>query len=82
MYSSHKGLHGQLCYLMPLVQDDNLLNWILAHNKRLTILKEHFVEFHDVFLAKVSAYYTVLFIDPQSKKAVPYRVEMIIDEII
>ncbi len=72
----------ELCYLMTSVQDDELLMWVMAHNKRLTILKEHFTEFHDTFLNKVSSYYPVLFVDPQSKKLVPFSFEMIVNEII
>jgi hypothetical protein len=51
----------ELCYLMPSVQDDDLLMWVLSNNKRLTILKEHFTEFHDTFLNKVSLCYDVIF---------------------
>lgn len=72
----------ELCYLMPSVQDDNLLMWVLSHNKRLTVLKEHFTEFHNTFLEKVSSYYTVSFTDPKSKKTVPYSFEIISDQII
>ena len=72
----------ELCYLMPSVQDDNLLMWVLSNNKRLTILKEHFAEFHDTFLAKISSFYLVLYTDPKSKKTVPYSFEMISKEII
>jgi len=72
----------ELCYLMPSVQDDDLLMWVLSNNKRLTVLKEHFKEFHDTFLNKVSSFYPVLFIDPKSQKAVPYGFEMISNEII
>lgn len=71
-----------LCYLMASVQDDNLLMWVLAHNKRLTVLKEHFTEFHNTFLAQVSSHYPVMFNDPKSKKAIPYSFEMICDEIL
>jgi hypothetical protein len=72
----------ELCYLMPSVQDDNLLMWVLAHNNRLTILKKHFKEFHHSFLEKLSSYYTVVFTDPKSKNTAPYSFEMIINEII
>ena len=72
----------ELCYLMASVQDDNLLMWLLANNNRLTILKEHFNEFHHTFLAMVSAYYTVLFTDPNTKKAVPYNFEVVSNEIV
>ena len=71
----------ELCYLMPSVQDDNLLMWVLAHNKRLTILLEHFTEFHNSLLEKLSLYYTVMFTDPKSKKTAPYSFEMISNEI-
>jgi hypothetical protein len=54
----------------------------LSHNKRLTVLKEHFTEFHNTFLEKVSSYYTVSFTDPKSKKTVPYSFEIISDQII
>ncbi len=72
----------ELCYLMPSVQGDDLLMWVLSDNKRLTVLKEHFKEFHDTFLAEVSSYYPVLFIDPESQKPVPYSFEMISNGII
>lgn len=71
----------ELCYLMPSVQDDNLLMWVLSNNKRLTILKEHFAEFHDTFLAKVSSFYSVLYTSTKTKKAVPYSFEMIVSDI-
>jgi len=72
----------ELCYLMTSVQDDELLMWMLSNNRRLTILKEHFVEFHDTFLAKLSSCYKVAFTDPMSKKTVPYSFETAIDQII
>lgn len=72
----------ELCYLMASVQDDNLLMWLLANNNRLTILKEHFNEFHERLLAMVSAYYTVLFTDPKSKKIVPYSFDIVSNAII
>ena len=59
----------ELCYLMPSVQDDNLLMWVLSNNKRLTILKEHFTEFHDTFLDKVSLYYDVFFLNKSGVKS-------------
>lgn len=71
----------ELCYLMPSVQDDDLLMWVLSNNKRLTILKEDFTEFHNAFLAKVSSCYTVRFIDPKSKKSVPYNYETISNDL-
>lgn len=71
----------KLCYLMPSVQDDNLLMWMLSGNNKLTVLKAHFREFHDTFLAKISSFYLVLYTDPKSKKAVPYSFELISDEI-
>jgi hypothetical protein len=72
----------ELWYLMPTVQDDDLLMWMLSYNNRLTILKEHFTEFQNMFLEKLSLCYTVLFTDPTSKKAVPYSSEMISNDII
>jgi len=71
-----------LCYLMASVQDDDLLMWMLSNNRRLTVLKEHFVEFHDTFLAKLNSCYTVSFTDPMSKKTVPYSFELVTDQII
>jgi hypothetical protein len=69
-------------YLMPSVEDDEFLFWIYyANNKKLTILKHHFAEFHKAFLYKVSTYYEVLFIDPKFKKAVPYSFNVISNEI-
>jgi hypothetical protein len=59
-----------------------LLMWVLSNNKRLTILKEDFTEFHDTFLAKVSSFYSVLYTSIKTKKAVPYSFEMILNEII
>ncbi|MDP9076435.1 MAG: hypothetical protein M3O71_03345 [Bacteroidota bacterium] len=57
----------ELCYLMPSVQDDDLLMWVLSDNKRLTVLRQHFKEFHTTFLAKVSSYYAVLLSIPNLK---------------
>jgi hypothetical protein len=71
-----------LCYLMATVQDDNLLMWMLSNNRRLTVMKEHFIEFHDTFLAKLNTCYTVSFTDPISKKTVPYSFELVTDQII
>ena len=71
-----------LCYLMSSVQDDDLLMWIWGNNKRLTILKEHFAEFHHTFLEKLSSCYAVSFTDPKSKKVLPYSFEVISNEII
>ena len=70
-----------LCYLMASVQDDDLLMWVLSNNKRLTILKEHFTEFHEKFLERVSSCYTVLFMDHKSKKTVPYNFKVILSQI-
>jgi hypothetical protein len=72
----------RLCYLMVSVQDDNLLMWMLSNNRRLTVMKEHFVEFHDTFLAKLNSCYTVLFSDPIAKKFVPYNLKIVTDPII
>jgi hypothetical protein len=72
----------ELCYLMPSVQDDDLLRWMLSNNNRLTILKDHFVEFYNVFLEKLSSYYTVLFTDPKTKKAAPYSYDFVLNELI
>jgi hypothetical protein len=72
----------KLCYLMPSVQDDDLLMWILTYNNRLTILKKHFKEFHSSFLERLSSCYPVFFIQPSTKKGVPYRFEMISNEIM
>ena len=71
-----------LCYLMATVQDDNLLMWMLSNNGRLTVMKEHFVEFHNTFLAKLNSCYTVSFSDAVAKKIVPYNFEIITDQII
>ena len=71
-----------LCFLMASVQDDDLLMWMLSNNRRLTILKEHFVEFHDTFLAKLNSCYLVSFSDPMSKKIFPYSFELVTDQII
>ena len=71
-----------LCYLMATVQDDNLLMWMLSNNRRLTVMKEHFVEFHETFLAKLNSCYTVSFSDPIAKKIVPYNFEIVTDKII
>jgi hypothetical protein len=72
----------KLYYLMPSVQDDNMLMWVLSNNNRLTVLKSHFREFHDAFLAKISSFYLVVYTSPNSKKTVPYSYEMILNEII
>jgi len=71
-----------LCYLMATVQDDNLLMWMLSNNGRLTVMKEHLVEFHNTFLAKLNSCYTVSFSDAVAKKIVPYNFEIITDQII
>jgi hypothetical protein len=72
----------ELCYLMASVQDDDLLMWMLSNNRRLTVMKEHFVEFHDTFLAKLNSCYLVSFSDPMTKKTIPYNFEMVTDQII
>jgi len=64
-------------YLISSVQDDDLLRWMLSHNNnRLTILKQHFREFQDTF-RQIVYFYPVQFIDPQSKKTVPYDFEVV-----
>lgn len=57
-----------LCYLMQSVQDDDLLMWIHSNNKRLTVLKEHFFEFHHTFLDQLSRCYGVNFMNVSGKK--------------
>jgi len=70
-----------LIYLMSSVQDDDVLRWMLSHNNRLTILKQHFKEFQNSFLGELSSYYSVNFIDPQSKKIVPYDFKAVLDHL-
>jgi hypothetical protein len=72
----------ELCYLMPTVQDDDLLMWMLSYNNRLTILKEHFAEFQTTFLDKLSSCYTISFTDTQTKKAIPYNFETVYNELV
>jgi len=70
-----------LIYLMASVQDDDLLRWMLLHNNRLTILKQHFREFQDTFLAELSTFYPVHFINPNSKKTVPYDFKLTLNHL-
>ena len=71
-----------ICYLMYSVQDDELLMWMLRYHNRLTVLREHFAEFHLTFLEKISSCYEVLFYNPKSKKNTAYSYEIIANEII
>ncbi|HEX4372286.1 MAG TPA: hypothetical protein VHZ50_03180, partial [Puia sp.] len=57
-----------LCYLMQSVQDDDLYWWMLTTNSRLTILKEHFIEFHHTFLEQISICYNVNYVNRSGKK--------------
>lgn len=70
-----------LSYLISSVQDDDLLLWMLSYNNRLTVLKEHFNEFHNAFLSELSAFYSVHFIDPKTKKTASYNFEMVLDQL-
>jgi hypothetical protein len=72
----------ELCYLMPSVQDDDVLMWMLSYNNRLTILKGHFKEFHNEFMEKLNSCYTVLFTDTQTKKSIPYDFDTVCDELV
>jgi len=65
-----------LCYLMQSVQDDDLFWWMLNNNGRLTILKEHFNEFHHTFLDRLSQCYQVSFAIKSGK-----RKKYVFDEI-
>ncbi|MDB5122510.1 MAG: hypothetical protein JWP94_639 [Mucilaginibacter sp.] len=67
----------ELCYLMPSVQDDDLLIWIFSHNNRLTILKEHFIEFHQSLLENLSRSYEV-FYDNKAGKKIKYELKTVL----
>jgi hypothetical protein len=62
----------ELIYLMKSVQDDELLIWLSYERYRITILKVHFREFHETFLARLTDHYEVLFSHSGSRKIVPY----------
>jgi hypothetical protein len=59
------------------VQDDELLNWMYDHNNCLTILKIHFISFHDQFLKHLSECYPVMYQGYQLKGMVVYEYETV-----
>jgi hypothetical protein len=65
------------CYLMSSVQDDDLLCWMLHNHNRLTVWKQHFIEFHHSFLKQLSKCYPVSFITKGGK-----RIKYAIDEVL
>ena len=46
-------------YLAQSVEADDWLNWMYAHQNRITILKMHFTEFHDMFLKDLAGRFPV-----------------------
>jgi hypothetical protein len=48
---------------MGSIQDDDLLIWMMDNKNKITVLKEHFDEFDNCFLADLNEHYTVFFSD-------------------
>lgn len=62
-------------YLMDSLEADDLFNWMHKYNNRLTILNQHFTEFHHTFLKNLSEYYRVYFIAPGTGKKSIYQLD-------
>ncbi len=65
-------------YLVQSAQDEALLNWLRISGNKLTVLKEHFSDFHNRFLNKLSECYTVIYQPFSSTKKVAYSLNEII----
>jgi hypothetical protein len=72
----------EICYVTSSVQDDDLLIWLWAESNRITVLKEHFREFHERFLEKAAFCYEVLFSCPGSGKKSIYDFETVLEEFV
>lgn len=59
---------GRTWNLTASVQDDEVMNWMSLHQNVLTIMKAHFIRFHEHFLSRLSSYYTVYFIPHRSRQ--------------
>jgi hypothetical protein len=60
-------------YLMNTAEADDMMNWIYASNNKLTVLKEHFAEFENVFLSKLSEHYPVYRSNADKGKPILYN---------
>jgi hypothetical protein len=58
---------GTIFFAMATIQDDDLINWFSDYNNCLTILNEHFGEFHEQFLKRLSECYPVYLQSGKSK---------------
>lgn len=47
------------CYLVASLRDVRILGWMRSMDNRITIFKEHFKEFEDVYLNLLRQYYTI-----------------------
>jgi len=67
-------------YLVQSEQDEALLNWLKISGNKLTALKEHFLDFHERFLDRLSEYYAVSYQHFNSRKKVVYRLNEVIPQ--
>jgi len=65
-------------YLVHSAQDEALLNWLRISGNKLTVLKEHFIDFHNRFLRQLSECYAVIYQPFNSTKKVAYSLYEVI----
>ncbi|EHQ26909.1 hypothetical protein [Mucilaginibacter paludis] len=65
-------------YLVHSEQDEALLNWLRISGNKLTVLKEHFTDFHNRFLDRLSECYAVTYQPFNSTKKVVYSLNEVI----
>ncbi len=72
--SQRSGYHH---YLLPSVQDNDLLEQLKETTNCLTILKQHFKDFEDKYLRTMSEFYPIIFKPLKSRKKVVYAYKAI-----
>jgi hypothetical protein len=63
---------GLVYYPVASVQDDDLLNWMIDNGNRITILKAHFIAFHEQFLKSLAECYPVMYKPGGTKKLISF----------
>lgn len=72
---------GRTWNLTASVQDDEVMNWMNLHHNVLTIMKPHFVQFHERFLSRLSDSYTIYFVPYRSRQRHLYDYGSVLKEI-
>jgi hypothetical protein len=75
------GTNNDVLYALATVQDADLLNWLDDHDNCLTVLKIHFIIFHEEFLKRLSECYTVMYMGYRAKHKVVYDYEAVVSGI-